>query len=424
MGVIHVNGGSSMGIGSSTVGQLIANQNLRPQGMQVVSLQKGCIPSGYELKYHPGVLNSDIVVIDHDNKKAFACVRRIPSECWEDGVANYEGNQPSNWTAFKFDVEDEASWTIASDNSTPEPNAPRYTPGMSITDFVDSEIKNEEKSKQPDRERLKWLRTFQRCVLPIHVKQTIEEALTVVLNSDKFDSWGISESFEKGITNSILLYGPPGTGKTMIAESIAAVLNQGLMSLDTADLQSQIPGQMERNIKKAFEKADAEDAVLLIDECDSLLYDRNAVGMIIAAEINTLLREIENFDGVCILTTNRLGHLDAALQRRIIAKVELGLPSEEQRREIWKKLLPVKMPVKDLNFDLLSLHPLSGGDIKNAILLAARKAVAANMEHVTQEHFNQVLAHIVKSKDDFKKQTGRPAFFKQAGHDINKWASA
>ena len=41
------------------------------------------------------------------------------------------------------------------------------------------------------------------------------------------------------------------------------------------------------------------------------------------SEINALLTELENFDGVCILTTNRLQKLDPALQRRIIAKVYL-----------------------------------------------------------------------------------------------------
>ena len=132
----------------------------------------------------------------------------------------------------------------------------------------------------------------------------IDEALTVVLNSDKFEEWGINEHFEKGLTNSILLYGPPGTGKTMVSESIASVLGLNLMKMGTGDIQSNIPGKTEQNITDCFKQAKDEKAVLLLDECDSLLYDRNAVGAILSAEINHLLGEIENFDGIVVLTTN------------------------------------------------------------------------------------------------------------------------
>ena len=191
----------------------------------------------------------------------------------------------------------------------------KYKPGEKINDFI-----NRIKGREHDTNRIKWLKIFQKCVLPENVRNTIEEALTVVLNSKKVKDWGIEESFEKGITNSILLYGPPGTGKTMIAESMAAVLGKNLMKLTTGDIQSQIPGQAERNIEKVFEQAKEENCMLLLDECDSLLYNRDAVGMIMASEINALLTQIENFDGVVLLTTNRLGKLDPALQRRIVAK--------------------------------------------------------------------------------------------------------
>lgn len=242
--------------------------------------------------------------------------------------------------------------------------ASSYKPGMPIAEFVEKQIAFEK-----DEERLKWLRTFQNCVLPEEVRDTIEEALTTVLMAKRFDEWGVNESFEKGLTNSILLYGPPGTGKTMIAESFAAVLGKNLLMVSNADIQSQVPGEAERNITKNFELAEKKDAVLMFDECDSLLYDRNSVGMIMASEINHLLTCIERFDGVVILTTNRLSRLDPALQRRIIAKVELNLPNEEARNQIWRNLVPKKVPVAgDVDYSLLAKLELSGGEIKNVIL--------------------------------------------------------
>ncbi|GAG29175.1 unnamed protein product, partial [marine sediment metagenome] len=152
-----------------------------------------------------------------------------------------------------------------------------------------------------------------------------------------------------------------------------------------------------------FQTASDENAVIMFDECDSLLYNREAVGMIMASEINCILGEIENFKGVVIMTTNRLGKLDPALQRRIIAKVELPLPEKEQRVQIWKNLLPTKMPIDDnVVLEDLAKEELSGGEIKNAILLAARKAIARNEDSVKAKHFVDAIRSILAAKREFE----------------------
>jgi len=273
----------------------------------------------------------------------------------------------------------------------------QYKPGMNITEYIKKLI-----TKETDKERLKWLRTFDNCVLPDKVKEMVHDALSIVLRSDMFDKWGITEHFEKGLTNSILIYGPPGTGKTMISESIASVLGKNLMRVNNEQIQSNIPGQTEKNISKSFKKARKEDCVILLDECDSLLYNRDAVGAILAAEINHLLTEIERFDGICILTTNRLHKLDVALQRRIIAKIELPMPNFKARVMIYKKLIPPKMPVVGLDYaKLASPEDISGGDIKNVILLAARRAIARNDDTIGMVHFNIALENVVEAKKQF-----------------------
>ena len=71
--------------------------------------------------------------------------------------------------------------------------------------------------------------------------------------------------------------------------------------------------------------------------------------------------------------TNRKIALDVALERRITLKIEFERPDQPMRREIWKKLLPEEMPVgPDVDLDNLSQEDLSGGEIKNVILNAAR----------------------------------------------------
>ena len=222
-----------------------------------------------------------------------------------------------------------------------------------------------------------------------------------------FEKWGLHEHFEKGITNSILIYGPPGTGKSMVSESIAAVLGKNLMMISAASIQSNIPGQSERNMTDSFAKARKEDAVVLFDECDSIFYNRDAVGAIMSAEINHFLTELERFDGVVLLTTNRLHKLDGALQRRIIAKIELGLPDEKTRVEIWKKLIPEKMPTEKLDFKKLAKASLSGGDIKNVVILAARKGIAQNKKKVEMIDFEISCDSVLMAKRNFESVQSR-----------------
>lgn len=284
-----------------------------------------------------------------------------------------------------------------------------YKPGTEVMLFVDELLK---KKDELESTRAKWLSTFKLCVLPPNVRAGIDEAITTVLLAHKFKEWGIYDHFEKGLTNSILLYGPPGCGKTMVAESIAAVLDKNLMILSTGDIQSSMPGQTERNIQESFAKAKKKNAILLLDECDSVLSNRNNVGTIMASETNALLTEIERFDGVCILTTNRLHVLDPALQRRIIVRIKLEKPEKAARLMIWKNLCPPQMPLNaDVDFDLLSEAPLAGGDIKNVILVAARKAIGQNSPDVKLEHFRLALQQEVDAQQEFDDATPRQVKF-------------
>ncbi|KKK97504.1 hypothetical protein LCGC14_2652100, partial [marine sediment metagenome] len=166
------------------------------------------------------------------------------------GIGTIVDNARDGWWRIKWengnaDGYEETGMLLSSDKKTKSTTGRivKYEPGLSIMKYVKNLLKMEK-----DKERIKWLRTFENCVLPKSVRNTIDEALTIVLRSEMFDKWGINEHFEKGLTNSILIYGPPGTGKTMVSESIAAILGMNLMKLTNADIQSNIPGQTEKNM--------------------------------------------------------------------------------------------------------------------------------------------------------------------------------
>lgn len=222
------------------------------------------------------------------------------------------------------------------------------------------------------------------------------------LHTKIFTQWGFGEVFEKGVAITLLFFGVPGTGKTLMAQAIADQLKMKLDVIGTADIETSEPGGAERNIKMLFKKNMGGKNIICFDECDSLLSSREEVGVIMAAQINCLLTEIERFDGVVIFTTNRLGKLDPALERRITAKVEFEFPDKIQRLAIWKRMIPTKAPLeKDVDLEKLAEFPMAGGNIKNAVLNAARQAAYQGLEFITMDNFKGACEKEIESVNAF-----------------------
>lgn len=213
-----------------------------------------------------------------------------------------------------------------------------------------------------------------------------------------FDDWGLGEVIEYGRGMTLMFWGSPGTGKTFGAKCIAKALGKELLIISASEIQSSEPGGANRNIQNAFSEASSMGKILFIDECDSLIANRANLGMILASEINTLLTEIEKMEGVVILATNRISDMDSALERRISLIVEFPNPTEEQRRDIWKGLLPKKMPLNsDVKIEELATYELSGGLIKNVVLQAARLALSDDAREVAMRHFDKAIKRTTES---------------------------
>ncbi len=252
-------------------------------------------------------------------------------------------------------------------------------------------------------------------------REQIRAAISQIKNNKTiFQDWGFDEVFEKGTAIALLFYGTPGTGKTLTAQAIANELNADLKIIGTADLESSEPGAPERTMKQLFEEArqalGGRQRIILFDECDSLLSDRNEAGIILGAQINALLGEIERHTGVVIFTTNRLGKLDPALERRISAKIEFEFPDESQRLQIWKRLIPSKCPLdEDVSFEDLAKYVIAGGNIKNVVLNAARMAAYEKSKAITMDHFIISANKEVDSLDAWSKSYEAMPHYKQGG---------
>lgn len=212
-------------------------------------------------------------------------------------------------------------------------------------------------------------------VLSEKVQQALEMALVQIANSHTImGEWGLGKTIAYGRGVTLLFTGPPGVGKTACAEALARELKRPFLAVDYSEMQSMWVGETDKNIVRAFREARAHDAVLLWDEADAMFYDRDAaVRSWEVRHVNVLLQQLERFDGVCVLATNRKVSLDTALERRITIKAEFERPDRQMRRAIWERLIPAETPISDdVDLDKLSEAGLTGGEIKNVVLNAAR----------------------------------------------------
>src|SRR5687768_10001810 len=229
-------------------------------------------------------------------------------------------------------------------------------------------------------------RTFADVILPPRTRAQLDEALSLVRSHALiFTEWGLGERHSSGLGLAFNFAGPPGTGKTICAEAIASALGKKLLSVRYAEMESMWAGETPKNVAAVFRMAAEEDAVLFFDEADAIA-SRRTTGAVQGYSreantvVNVLLKELEAFNGVVIFATNLAVNFDPAFERRIRTHVLFEMPGVDEREQIWKvQIHPSKTPLADnVNFRVLAeRYPVSGGDIKNAVLKAATMAAAA-----------------------------------------------
>ncbi len=255
--------------------------------------------------------------------------------------------------------------------------------------------------------------SFDQLVLSPEVHESLEMVLAQAHNQDTlYENWGLAQVVPYGRGLTLLFSGPPGVGKTASAEALADRLDLPILVTDYSQVQNCWVGQTEKNIVRTFWVARATDAVLFWDEADAMFYDRDSgFRNYEVRQVNVLLQQIERFEGICILATNRKTSLDRALERRIAMKVEFERPDRRMRRRIWGKLIPDAMPLADdVDLEKLSEADLTGGEIKNAVLNAARLAIAGKEgAQITMQHLRKAVR--MEKEGKWKKGRGSPVGF-------------
>lgn len=243
--------------------------------------------------------------------------------------------------------------------------------------------------------RVTITQTWEDLVLPDEQTAAVVELLARARCRRRvYEDWGFANKVGRGLGITALFSGPPGTGKTMCAGLVARDLGTELYQVDLGKITSKWIGETEKNLGALFDAAEAGCAVLLFDEADALFGKRTAVrssnDQHANQKINFLLQRLENFAGICILTTNHDAALDEAFRRRLSVHVRFPMPDVEERARLWRATIPPRAPVEcDLPIsELAKKYPMTGGHIRNAVLraafLAADEDRPIGAQHLTQ----------------------------------------
>ena len=237
------------------------------------------------------------------------------------------------------------------------------------------------------------LRAWPDLVVPKDTLAQLRELCQQVrYRAEVFGNWGFNQKVSLGKGLIALFTGPSGTGKTLSAEILANELGLDLYKVDLSSVVSKYIGETEKNLSRVFQDAQTSNAILFFDEADALFGKRSEVkdahDRYANIEINYLLQQVEEYEGVIILATNLSKNIDAAFQRRIHFCVEFPFPDENNRAHIWRGIFPSQAPLgSDIDLEFLSRKfKIAGGNIKNVALAAAFLAAEAGspikMEHL------------------------------------------
>jgi AAA+ superfamily predicted ATPase len=186
----------------------------------------------------------------------------------------------------------------------------------------------------------------------------------------------------KGNGLILLLHGSPGTGKILTAESVAEIAEKPLYRVTCADVGTQAE-DVERYLQSVFILGKRWNCVVLLDEADVFLEQRGLEDLRRNALVSVFIRVLEYYEGILVLTSNRVGTFDEAFKSRIQLALHYPSLGQPQRMQIWMNFIDRLKSVPESPIDIgdlkehlvdLSKKELNGREIRNALTTAQHYA--------------------------------------------------
>ena len=242
-------------------------------------------------------------------------------------------------------------------------------------------------------------------------KETIKALVSVHLSARQ--NMDVVE--DKGNGLIILLHGSPGTGKTLTAESVAEIAEKPLYRVTCGDMGIDAE-QVEKYLESVLLIGAIWGCVVLLDEADVFLEERQVTDLARNALVSVFLRVLEYYDGILILTTNRVGTFDEAFKSRVQLSVHYPPLDEKGRTEVWTNFVHMlKEKNVEMNFEqldqkvrILAQNSFNGRQIRNLVWTAAHVA-KYKKERLEYSHLEQVIEIADEFEEYLKKTHGHTA---------------
>ena len=140
--------------------------------------------------------------------------------------------------------------------------------------------------------------------------------------------------------------------------------------------------------------------MVLFDEFDAIAKDRDNAQEHgeLKRVVNTLLQMMDAFKGssVMIAATNHEAMLDSAVWRRFELVLSFGLPTAQERVLLLRLFLHGMSSDNEIDKTARALHGLSGADLEQVAVDAARRAVLAGHASVLASDLKDAVASFTR----------------------------